>query len=249
MCPRPRFYPVLPDDSLFINPNVMQKISLRLGWLVLTIAALYLAIGTATYFSFRSDLNFLLEKQDVVHDIFWRTAFYIHIAGGILCLLTGPFQFLKNFRKKHIRIHRTFGKIYITSILFLAGPSGLFMAFFAEGGLPSGMGFALLSAAWMWTTFKALDEVRKGNISSHKNWMTRSMALTLSAVTLRIWVPVLTWVFGFDHFLTVTGTAWLSWIPNLFAAELLIVSASKTKLRNAFHYLSFIHIKHKTKFP
>lgn len=205
----------------------MQRLSLRFGWITMTTATLYLFIGTATYLSFRPDINFLLEKQDVVYDLFWRTSFYIHIMGGMLCILTGPFQFLKKFRTKHMHFHRTTGKIYIASILFLAGPSGLFMAFFAEGGFFASAGFTFLSLAWMIATFKAYEDVRKGDIRGHKNWMIRSFALTFSAVTLRLWVPVLTWLLGFDHVMTVIGTAWISWIPNLIIAEILIRFASR----------------------
>ena len=178
--------------------------------------------STALYLSFRPDINFLLAKPDLVHNVPWRTAFYIHIVGGMSALATGPFQFLKGFRAKNKRFHRNLGKVYLAAILFVAGPSGLYMAMFANGGTLAQVGFTILSFIWVAFTWQAYAKARQKDFLSHKKWMIRSFALTFAAVTLRLWVPLCSLVFGMDHDITVIGTAWLSWLPNLVIAELLI---------------------------
>src|SRR5947207_14781333 len=89
---------------------------------------------TFMYWNFRPDVNFLITKQDLVHQPVWRTAFYIHIFGGMLAIVLGPFNFIKSIRRKNLNLHRVLGKTYVASILFIAAPTGLYMAFYANGG-------------------------------------------------------------------------------------------------------------------
>ncbi len=196
---------------------------MRFYWLVMLGFALLLALLTTAYFSFRTDINFLLVKQNLVKDIVWMTAFYCHITSSILCLVTGPFQFVSYFRKKnYIKWHRNAGKVYIFSILLMAAPSGAYMAVFANGGIGAKLGFIVLSFLWFMSTYTALYAIRQKNIAQHRAWMVRSYALTFSAVTLRLWVPILSTVFGVEPEFTVVITAWINWIPNLLVGELLI---------------------------
>ncbi len=193
-----------------------------MGWGAMTVTAAFLFVITAMYFSFRSDVNFLLEKQDVVQNIAWRTSFYIHIIGGMIAIILGPFQFLKSFRRKRMALHKKIGKAYIASILFLAGPSGLFMAFYAEGGWFSSLGFTVMAVLWLWTTFKAYETIRNRDYNGHVRWITRSFALTMAAVTLRLYVPLGSAVLYWDHEFVVTSSAWVSWVPNLIVAEIIL---------------------------
>lgn len=210
----------------------MKKLSaidvfLKSSWAVLTLGAVFLFFITASYLNFCSECNFLLKKQDVVYNPFWRTAFYFHISGGMLAIITGPLQFVKAFRKRFMKAHRIIGKVYIAAILFLAGPTGLFMAFYAEGGTISIIGFLIMSLLWLTTTFLAYEVIRKGNFQAHRDWMVRSFALSLAAVSLRTLVPIFTYYLDFDTETVITWSAWFSWLPNLIIAELLIRFFSK----------------------
>lgn len=210
----------------------MKKLSgidilFKSAWLLLSLASIFLFFITASYLNFCSDCNFLLKKQDLVYNSFWRTAFYLHITGGMLAVISGPLQFVKAFRKRFMPAHRVLGKIYLAGILFLAGPTGLFMAFYAEGGTFSVIGFLFMAFSWLITTWLAYESIRKRDIAAHRNWMIRSFALTLAAVTLRTWVPLTTYWLGIDTEMIVEWSAWFSWIPNLIVAELLIRFFSK----------------------
>jgi uncharacterized membrane protein len=200
----------------------MQKLALRLSWGIMTILALFLFGITFHYFSFRSDVNFLLEKQDVVHHPIWRTAFYLHIAGGMLSLAIGPFQFLRGFRNRFLKAHRALGKTYAAAILFVGAPTGLYMAFYAEGGLPSSIGFSCMSLAWLFVTWRAVDSARKRDIAAHRLWMVRSYALTFAAVTLRIYVPLMSELALLSAQAVIISSAWVSWLFNLAVAEALL---------------------------
>ncbi|MNH34448.1 hypothetical protein D3C79_950460 [compost metagenome] len=68
--------------------------------------------------------------------------------------------------------------------------------------------------------FQALVHIKKRNIQGHQKWMLRNYALTFAAVTLRIWLPLFTVLFGFDHFqYSYAVIAWLCWVPNFIVME------------------------------
>ncbi len=177
---------------------------------------------TFMYWNFRPDVNFLLTKPILVHHPIWRTAFYIHIFGGMLAIVLGPFQFLKYIRRKNLNLHRVLGKIYVAAVLFIAAPTGLYMAFYANGGISASIGFILMSILWFYTTFMAVNTIRKKQVNEHIKWMVRSYAMTFAAVTLRLWVPFLSLAINMEHLKVIIITAWISWLFNLVAAEFIL---------------------------
>jgi uncharacterized membrane protein len=183
---------------------------------------------TIIYWNFKPDVNFLLTKQDVVFNPVWRSAFYIHIFGGMLAIALGPLQFIKFLRRKYLEAHRLIGKTYVIAILFLAAPTGLYMAFYANGGFYASLGFFLMSILWFYTTFMAVKTIRQKKIDEHINWMVRSYALTFAAVTLRILVPLFSFTTEMESHTIEISTAWMSWLVNLVAAEILIRSKLKS---------------------
>jgi len=193
-----------------------------LCWSVVAFLALFLFYITIPYWSFRPDINFLLEKEAVVNYMPWRAAFYIHILGGCLAIALGPFQFLKYIRKNFVKAHRLMGKIYVSSILFIAAPTGLYMALFAEGGWLSSIGFTLMAVLWFYTTWVAYRKIRERDFVAHRQWMIRSYAVTFSAVTLRLWVPCLSMLTEVGHETIIVLTSWISWFFNLLFAEFFI---------------------------
>lgn len=153
---------------------------------------------------------------------FWYIMLYIHIVFSVVALVIGPFTLFSKFREKNINRHRILGKIYMIGILF-GGVSGLYLAFYATGGLVSQLGFGFLSIFWMITASQALVKIKHKKIHNHQKWMIRNYSLTFAAVTLRIWLALFTFLFGFENFtLSYAMIAWLCWVPNLIVAELLI---------------------------
>jgi uncharacterized membrane protein len=201
---------------------LLLKFISRIPFMVMTGFAVLLFAITFMYWNFRPDVNFLLTKQDLVGNPVWRTAFYIHIFGGMLAIILGPVQFVKYIRRKSSDLHRALGKTYVAAILFIAAPTGLYMAFYANGGLFASLGFILMSMLWFYTTFMAVNTIRKKKVQEHIKWMVRSYAVTFAAVTLRLWVPFLSLVIEMEHLKVIIVTAWISWLFNLIAAEFII---------------------------
>ena len=78
---------------------------------------------------------------------------------GIIAFI-GWRQFGKKFRDKHIKLHRNIGKLYVISVI-ISSVAGIYMGFYANGGIISGTGFILLGLIWFSTTIMALSQIRK----------------------------------------------------------------------------------------
>ena len=78
--------------------------------------------------------------------------------------------------------------MYVLAVLFGA-VAGFALAPHSFGGWVAHAGFGLLAVCWLGATLNAYRHIRRGEVNAHRNWMIRSYALTLAAVTLRIWLP------------------------------------------------------------
>lgn len=150
----------------------------------------------------------------------WNYVLYLHIGTAAAAILIGPFQFIHRLRTRHTSLHRILGKGYIGSIL-ISGLSCIYLSIYAFGGLVSKAGFLALSLAWMYTTYTAYRHIRKKQVKLHQEWMYRSYAVTLVAITFRMWSAAIG--YSFDDFqLGYVSAIWLGLIGNLIAAELWI---------------------------
>lgn len=177
---------------------------------------------TSEYFSLKPDISFLMIKQtEVTEHPEYLYFFYTHVFTSILVLTSGFIAILRrNFGIKNL--HKISGKIYVFLILFFAAPSGIYMGFLANGGTLAKLSFILLGIAWFSSTFLAFKFALKGKFKEHKKWMWRSFALTLSAITLRMWKVIIIQYIDIAPMDLYNIIAWLGWIPNLLIVEYLI---------------------------
>jgi uncharacterized membrane protein len=153
-----------------------------------------------------------------------RVLLLTHIVGGSIALALTPFQLWPRIRLRWPRAHRLMGRI-VASAIVVGGVAGVGMSFFAYGGPSNRVGFGVLGVLWVFTTVIAVRRVRAGDLSGHRRWMIRSASLTFAAVTLRLWLGVLSPIVGFEDTYALVG--WLSWVPNLAVAEWWIRSHRK----------------------
>ncbi len=145
----------------------------------------------------------------------------IHVFASSLALILGPLQFSRQLRIKRPDLHRWLGRLYLGVGVLAGGLAGLYMAMFAWGGFPARIGFALLAVAWLTTGWLALQSILDGDVQQHRRWMVRNFALSLAAVTLRIYLPIFT-IGGISFVVSYPIISWLCWVPNLIVAELLL---------------------------
>lgn len=181
-----------------------------------------LGLITLQYFPLNDEVAFLNIKQDEIKLIHYKIVFNGHVFSSIFVIIAGFFQFSETIRKGYTFLHRFFGKIYIFLILFVAAPTGLVLAYYANGGIVSKISFAILSILWFYFTLKALLLIKSREFAAHRKFMIRSYALTLSAVSLRLfkyWIVIIFEMAPMDTYKIVSV---LGWTVNLLVAELII---------------------------
>lgn len=174
------------------------------------------------YIPYNTDVGFLRIKQHYIHIDRWRIAFFIHVYASMWVLFAGFTQFSKTIQRNQPKLHRTLGYIYVVDVLLITGPAGLLMGFYANGGLWSRIAFVLLAVLWIYFTAMALIKARQKNFKAHRNYMIRSYALTLSAITLRAWKYAITNTVALPPMDVYRVVAWVGWVGNLIVAEWLI---------------------------
>jgi len=185
--------------------------SALLALLVAAYSLRYVVVGEAAYVPELAP-SFLLRPLTVT----------VHTLFGPIALVLGLVNLLPAMRKRpRWAAHRWFGRIYLMSAIALAG-AGLSLAFHAVGGPVARLGFILLAAATLTTAVQGYRSIRRRAVRQHREWMLRSYALIFTAVTLRIWLPLLIIAHQGQFVPAYRWVAWVSWVPNALFAEWVI---------------------------
>lgn len=202
--------------------NLIETILILVAALILAFAFL---MGTkiVPYFNFNPLQDFLSTKTDaVLAKPVFQVSFYIHIASSWLVMSSGALQLIPALYRKWPTFHRWVGRVYVGVILVLACPSGLGLAVDANGGLAAKVGFTLQCVAWWFLTFQAWRYAVLKQWEKHANAVLRSLAVTLAAMSLRTESYFMFYYLGTKPIETYLTVTWLSWVGNLFIAEILI---------------------------
>ena len=151
-----------------------------------------------------------------------RLGIYAHVFGSAFALALGPLQFSARLRARNVAVHRWLGRLYLGVGVLVGGSAGLYMAVHAFGGIVSKLGFGCLAVLWLFTGLRAYLAIRAREVAAHRRWMVRNFALTFAAVTLRIYLPGSV-AAGIPFEVAYPAIAWLCWVPNLVAVEVLAV--------------------------
>ncbi len=190
-------------------------------------AALLLAAGAFVFlYVFRYYLNYNAAAfTDPLRGAanYWsmRGWLLMHMTGGMVALLTGPWQFWTGFRARFARLHRWTGKVFLCSVA--VGSIGAFrMAIATTFGTAFGAALFALAIAWVTTAAIAYYAIRKRRVQIHKEWMVRAYVVTFAFVTFRAFND-----FGlFPRFTPYTERAvtilWASWVIPLLITEVVL---------------------------
>ena len=189
-------------------------------WILFVALAIVIGLYPSLYFLVDRKFGLLSTKStELLANIFWNVGFYTHIILGGIALLIGWTQFSSKIRIQYLALHKQVGKIYLITVI-LSSIAGIYIGFFATGGLLSSLGFIGLGITWFYTTLQAYLYIKNNQVEQHQKMMIYSYAACFAAVTLRIWLPLLTLIYG-DFAKAYVIVAWLCWIPNLIVASLI----------------------------
>jgi hypothetical protein len=195
-----------------VKPSLGQKA----GWLVMAVLSIGVGLYALAYLVHRGAL-----APPPVHDN--RAGLVVlvaHASLAALAMVTGPWQFLTRMRMRNRALHRWMGRIYILACL-VGACLGAALAWGTTAGPIAEWGFMGLAVCWFTATSLAWLKIRQADYAAHRNWMIRSFALTLAAVTLRLYLPAPS-LFHIEFVEAYRAIAWLCWVPNLIVAEVVI---------------------------
>ncbi len=192
-----------------------------IGKSILGVLCISVGLYPAIYFIIDPTFGLLASKsQELLANQLWNLGFYGHIVFGGMSLTIGWTQFVHRIRLKRPAVHRLIGKLYIIFVL-ISGSCAVYIAFFATGGIIAKTGFLFLGLIWLSTTILAYRAILQNQFDRHEHMMIYSYAACFAAVTLRIWLPILTGYFG-EFLLPYQIVSWLCWVPNMLVAWLIV---------------------------
>ena len=141
--------------------------------------------------------SFLIHRSDPVWHHYQPFKWYLlpHGLAGACALILGPMQFSDRLRRKYTQLHHVLGYIY-TAGVFITAPLGFYIQFFEERmGGPRSFSVAALADAslWMLTTGIAMWFILNGKVQQHRQWMTRSFAVALIFLEVRVISGITGW--------------------------------------------------------
>lgn len=143
----------------------------------------------------------------------------MHFFGAGLALLLAPVQASAWIRRRLPALHRTCGWLSAAAIL-IGGLGGLSLSFHAFGSWAAGAGFLVLALLWLGATANGIRYAIRGDFARHRRWMSRSMAMTFAAVTLRLILGIGAGALKLPFEAVYVFAAWGSWSINLVVCEL-----------------------------
>jgi uncharacterized membrane protein len=154
---------------------------------------------------------------------YWRMRGWLllHITGGMVALLTGPWQFSQRLRRRYLQLHRLSGRVYLIAVI--CGCTGATrLAIGTTFGKAWGFGLCALAFAWLTTSAMAYYAIRRRQIPIHREWMIRSYVVTFAFVTFRVFndfPPMSTWLPDADR---ANVIIWACWAIPLLVTEVIL---------------------------
>ncbi len=158
---------------------------------------LFAFVGLMLAYVLRHNERFLIDAKDPVWHHYQPFRWWLlpHGLTGACALLLGPMQFSDRLRRRFTKLHRVVGRFYSAGV-FIAAPLGVYIEHFNERiGAPFSftMAAGVQGGLWMLTTGIALAFILKGKVQQHRQWMTRSFAVALIFLEVRVIVGVTGW--------------------------------------------------------
>jgi len=147
-------------------------------------------IGLMLAYVLRHNEHFLIDAKDPEwpHIQSFKWWLLPHGLMGACALLLGPMQFSERLRRRFTMFHRVVGRFYVAGV-FVAAPLGFYIQHFEErmGGARSfSVAAAVDAILWMLTTAIALAFILNGKVQQHRQWMTRSFAVAIVFLEVRV---------------------------------------------------------------
>ncbi len=181
-------------------------------WLMVSASGSYLELGDSH--------PFYLEKLPLAQPTWWLGALYVHVPTALFSLPACLVLLSTRVRTRLPKLHRWLGRITATLIVFAVVPSGFYLACFAQGGLPSTLGFWLTGAITLVAMIRSVITARAGDMKSHRRCSTHVIAQLAVAVFSRFLLVAVEEVGLYSEWAYIAAL-WIPVVGGAFVVEVL----------------------------
>jgi uncharacterized membrane protein len=154
-----------------------------------------------------------------------------HVVFASLAMATACLQIWPWLRRQHPRVHRLVGRVYLFGGVLPAGSCGLIIGAVSPFGPVIRVSNVLLAVLWLICSITGFRMAQQQRLAAHRRWMVRSVTLTMSVISNRVWavivtialLPHLPTTFAGNEALMVQSIAglsgWLGWVVPLLVVE------------------------------
>ena len=180
-----------------------------------------IAVLVLSFYFLGINLHFFrMTPEDLGKYVNVKWIILLHIAGGAVALITGPFQFWDRLRLKNRLIHRRLGWAYCAGV-FISSSCAIWLSATTAFQINWAYAFSLhiWIGVWIISSHIALMAAIRKKFVLHKEWMWRSyiatLAFVVSATLLKL--PVVQQLGTFAEI----GPSffWLGWAVPMFLYE------------------------------
>src|SRR5690242_11555354 len=147
-------------NVMIARTKIQQAPKLLLGAVLLGFSLYFVAIN-AHFFKLTQ------EELGKYFDI--RALLLLHISGGAIALLTGPFQFWEELRLRRRGLHRGMGKLYVLATA-ISSPCAVYLSVTTAYNVGWSYAFSLQAwvSVWVACTWLAYRYARQKRFKLHK---------------------------------------------------------------------------------
>jgi uncharacterized membrane protein len=135
--------------------------------------------------------RFIINSSDPIWSHYQTFKWWLlpHALAAACAPLLGPMQFSERLRRRYTKMHRIVGRVYVFGAL-VGAPLGAFIQYRFDEHLGDSRSFSVATVVdaslWMLTTAIALSFAMRGKIQLHRQWMTRSYAVAIVFLEVRV---------------------------------------------------------------
>src|SRR5262245_36998010 len=217
------------------TPGTWKRSLARLAFFLPMCAGVWMLVAaSSSYLELGETHPFILEKLPLAHPKVWRAALYLHVPSALLALPACLLLLVARIRTFAPRFHRWLGRITGALVLFAVVPSGLYLAFFAQGGLITTLGFWLTGLIAFVAMVKSIRSARARDMKAHRRFSTHVAAQLCVAVTSRFLLLGAEQIELYGEWVYIAAL-WIPVIASAWVAELLIGARSLPTAKGSRH--------------
>jgi hypothetical protein len=188
---------------------------------IIAVAATFVGLYAFRYYLHYNEAAFTDPYRGAANYWKMRGWLLMHMTGGMMALLSGPWQFWTGFRARFVKLHRWAGRLFLCGVA-VGVVGAVRMALGTSFGWAFGVALFTLSLAWVTTAGMAYYAILKRRIQVHREWMVRAYVVTFAFVTFRVFSD-----FGPTSRLqpyndVIVTMAWVSWLLPLLGTEVIL---------------------------